>query len=46
MPWEKDEDEKLRKLFAQNIKIKDLAKEFGRKRGAITARLEKLGLVE
>ncbi len=46
MPWEKDEDETLRKLFAKNIKIKDLAKEFGRKRGAISARLEKLGLVE
>ena len=46
MPWEKEEDEKLIKLFEKNIKIKDLAKEFGRKRGAITARLEKLGLIE
>ena len=46
MPWKKEEDEKLIKLFEKNIKIKDLAKEFGRKRGAITARLEKLGLIE
>jgi len=46
MPWGKEEDEKLKKLFGENIPIKDLAKEFGRKRGAISARLEKLGLVK
>ena len=43
--WTKEEDEKLRELFTKKIPIKDLAKEFGRKRGAISARLEKLGLV-
>ena len=46
MPWVEGEDEKLKELFLENIPIKDLAKEFGRKRGAITARLEKLGLIE
>jgi hypothetical protein len=46
MPWKKEEDEKLRELFVKDIPIKDLAKDFGRKRGAITARLEKLGLIE
>jgi len=45
-PWSESEDEKLRKLFAKKISIKDLAKEFGRKNGAISARLEKLGLIE
>ena len=46
MPWDKEEDEKLFEFFEKNIPIKDIAKEFGRKRGAITARLEKLGLIE
>ena len=44
--WTKEEDEKLRELFTKKIPIKDLAKEFGRKRGAISARLEKLELVK
>jgi ATP-dependent exoDNAse (exonuclease V) alpha subunit len=44
--WSKDEDEKLSELFKNGIRIKDLAKEFGRKRGAISARLEKLELVK
>jgi hypothetical protein len=46
MPWKKDEDEKLCELFAKNIPVKDLAKEFGRKRGAISARLKKLELID
>ncbi|PIR69151.1 AAA family ATPase, partial [Candidatus Nomurabacteria bacterium CG10_big_fil_rev_8_21_14_0_10_03_31_7] len=45
-PWVKDDDEKLRILFAKNMSVKDIAKEFGRKRGAITSRLEKLELVK
>lgn len=44
--WSKEEDEKLSELFKNGIRIKDLAKEFGRKRGAISARLEKLELVK
>ncbi|MEI7810446.1 MAG: PIF1 family DEAD/DEAH box helicase [bacterium] len=45
-PWAKEDDEKLIKLFHKKIKIKDIAKEFGRQRGSINARLEKLGLIE
>jgi hypothetical protein len=45
-PWGNSEDEKLVKLFNKNTAIKDLAKEFGRKRGAISSRLKKLGLIE
>lgn len=44
--WSKDEDDKLRILFAKNISARDIAKEFGRKTGAIHSRLEKLGLEE
>ncbi len=44
--WTTEEDEKLFELFEKKTPIKDLAKEFGRKRGAISARLEKLGLIE
>jgi hypothetical protein len=45
-PWSREQDEELKKLFTAGQKIKDLMKSFGRKRGGITARLEKLGLVE
>lgn len=44
--WSKEEDERLSELWKSRVLIKDLAKEFGRKRGAISARLEKLGLVK
>ncbi|MFA6353807.1 MAG: PIF1 family DEAD/DEAH box helicase [Candidatus Paceibacterota bacterium] len=43
-PWSKEQDEELKKLFVAGVKISDLMKSFGRKRGGITARLEKLGL--
>ena len=43
-PWSKEQDEELKKLFTAGSKIVDLMKSFGRKRGGITARLEKLGL--
>ncbi len=45
-PWSKEQDEELKKLFTAGSKVADLMKSFGRKRGGITARLEKLGLVE
>jgi len=45
-PWNKEQDEELTKLFSDGISIPDLTKKFGRKRGAITSRLEKLGLRE
>ena len=44
--WAKEDDEKLYKLFKKKMAVKDIAKDFGRKRGSITARLEKLGLIE
>jgi len=44
--WSKEQDEELKKLFTEGQKIKNLMETFGRKRGGITARLEKLGLVE
>ena len=44
--WSKEQDEELKNLFVSGISIPDLMKKFGRKRGGITARLEKLGLVE
>ena len=43
-PWSKNQDEELKRLFTSGIGVSDLMKSFGRKRGAITARLEKLGL--
>jgi ATP-dependent DNA helicase PIF1 len=45
-PWTKDDDEKLTEMFTGNIAHSKIAKEFGRKTGAITARLAKLGLIE
>ena len=45
-PWAKEDDEKLYELFQKKMAIKDIAKDFGRQRGSIRARLEKLGLIE
>jgi len=45
-PWSKEQDEELKKLFSEGRKVLELMKIFGRKRGGINARLEKLGLVE
>jgi len=45
-PWTKDDDEKLTEMFTSNAPHSKIAKEFGRKTGAITARLAKLGLIE
>ncbi|MBI3306015.1 AAA family ATPase [Candidatus Nomurabacteria bacterium] len=42
-PWSKEQDEELGKLFIDGASISDLMQKFGRKRGGITARLEKLG---
>lgn len=46
MPWTDDDDDALRTGFESGTKIAHLAKEFGRKPGAIRSRLVKLGLVE
>lgn len=45
-PWSAEDDEKLKEMFGAETPMKEIAKEFGRKSGAITARLAKLGLVE
>lgn len=45
-PWTKGDDEKLIEMFTSNTSHSKIAKEFGRKTGAITARLAKLGLIE
>lgn len=42
--WDKIQDEELSKLFVSRVSIPDLMTKFGRKRGAITSRLKKLGL--
>jgi ATP-dependent exoDNAse (exonuclease V) alpha subunit len=43
-PWNSEQDQELAKLFSSGLSVADLMKKFGRKRGGITARLEKLGL--
>lgn len=42
--WTPEEDEKLRKCWSQGVQIRAIAETFGRKRGAISSRLKKLGL--
>ncbi len=44
--WTKEDDELLTELFNLGEKIPNLMQKFGRKRGAIEARLGKLGLIE
>ncbi len=45
-PWSEEQDEELKKLFNEGKKVIEIMKIFGRKRGGINARLEKLGLIE
>ena len=45
MPWTRELDSELRRMFDDGISINKIAKQFGRTKGAITARLEKLQLV-
>src|SRR3989344_3503558 len=45
-PWSKEDDEKLTEMFGAETPMKTITKEFGRKSGAINARLAKLGLIE
>ncbi len=46
LPWEKEDDEKLERLYKEGKKTKELTKIFERQPGAIRSRLSKLGLVE
>jgi ATP-dependent exoDNAse (exonuclease V) alpha subunit len=45
-PWTSGDDERLKEMFGKGVSTKGLSDEFGRKSGAITARLAKLGLIE
>lgn len=45
-PWTKEDDARLTEMFEEDTPMKKMANEFGRKSGAITARLVKLGLIE
>lgn len=45
-PWSIDDDEMLKKLFAEKMKYSEMAKQFGRKTSAVEARLAHLGLIE
>ena len=44
-PWDEMEDGILKNLFTNDTSITDIAKAFGRKRGAIRSRLVKLGFI-
>jgi hypothetical protein len=46
LPWTAKDDHKLELLFCEGKKVKELAKIFGRKDGAILARIKKLELKE
>ena len=43
--WTEEEETKLLKLYYNKVSIKDIIKELGRNRGAIMARLKKLGVM-
>jgi hypothetical protein len=45
-PWDKAQDEKLRKFFMKGLSVALLVKMFDRKKGAIRSRLAKLGLAK
>jgi F-box protein 18 (helicase) len=45
-PWTTALDEELSNMYLEGIHVKDLAKHFGRTRGAINSRLQKLELIE
>jgi hypothetical protein len=45
-PWDKTQEKTLKELFEREVKTSEIAKQLGRKRGAIMMRLEKMGLIE
>ncbi|HTM64915.1 MAG TPA: UvrD-helicase domain-containing protein [Flavipsychrobacter sp.] len=45
-PWTPELDAKLEQMFSEGVNLRDLAKHFGRTRGAIEARIKKLELRE
>lgn len=45
-PWSPEQDEHLRTLHAEHWRVSEIAKTFGRSRGAIESRLKRLGLTD
>ena len=45
-PWDAEQEEKLRELFANGMKVAEIAVRMGRTRSGIQARLKRLGLIE
>lgn len=45
-PWTEELDDELTVMFCEGVNIKDMAKHFGRTRGAIKSRIKKLELEE
>lgn len=43
--WTKEDDELLKQLFVQGVKLSELQSRFDRSRGSIQSRLSKLGLI-
>ncbi len=46
MPWSKEDDDQLEKLYCQGKSVSELARLFGRQNGGIRARIKKLELEE
>ena len=44
--WTKEDDDLLKQLFEQGMKVSELQKRFIRSRGSIQSRLAKIGLIE
>ncbi|MFT4152693.1 UvrD-helicase domain-containing protein [Parafilimonas sp.] len=44
LPWTKDLDEELITMYSEGLNMRDLAKHFGRTKGAIASRIKKLGI--
>jgi hypothetical protein len=45
-PWIPELDNELTVMYCEGVNVKDMAKHFGRTRGAITSRIKKLELEE
>lgn len=46
MKWSEEEETRLEKLFRKGTEIEELSTEFGRSRGSVLARLEKMELIQ
>jgi hypothetical protein len=46
MPWTDELDDELTTMYCEGVNVKDMAKHFGRTRGAINSRIKKLELEE